>query len=401
MSRQFLVGRQPIFDDQLEVFGYELLFRSPAGGDQDGDRKTADVLVHAGLDIGLDRLVGTKLAFVNATRSFLVSDQDFPLPPERVVVEVLEDIVADEAVVAGCRRLVAKGYRLALDDYVWRADDPLLPLAAIVKLDVLTIPGADLARQVERCSVYGAKLVAEKVENLDQLEACRRAGFDLFQGYLLSRPETVAGAALTASRTTCLQLVRRLCEPDISFDEMQRIVETDVGLSHHLLRAAGSGAAGGLRRPVSSIREALLVLGLRRLRSWVTLMLVAGANGGSDEQVAIAMTRARMGEQLAAEIGLAKPDTGFTVGLVSALDLLLGRPLDEIVDNLALTPEVEAAILDHSGPLGAILGDILDWELGRPPLPQRSAIDPATMEECYLEALSWASEVSGLLALAG
>src|ERR1700722_18186904 len=402
MSRPFMVGRQPIFDDKLDVFGYELLFRNGPKSDHDGDTMTADVLVHAGLDLGLERLVGTKLAFVNATWSFLLGDQDIPLSPEQTVIEVLETVVHDPPVLDGCRRLAQKGYRLALDDYVWdEEDDPLLELVDIVKLDLLAIPVDDLAEQVDRCSAFGAMLVAEKVETRQQLEVCRQMGFDLFQGYLLSRPETVQGRALTSTRLTCLQLLQRLCDPDISVGEMQRIVETDAGLSHQLLRAAGVGAADGMRRSVGSIREAVVVLGLRQLRSWVTLMLVAGAHGGSEEQLAIAMTRARMSELMAARLSPRRPDAGFTVGLVSALDMLLASPLPEVIDHLALTNELVDALLHHTGPLGGILSDVLAWELGCPNMPLRCGLRPTVVEKIYIEALAWATEICRTLERAG
>jgi c-di-GMP-related signal transduction protein len=402
MSRPFMVGRQPIFDDKLDVFGYELLFRNGPKSDQDGDTMTADVLVHAGLDLGLERLVGTKLAFVNATRSFLLGDQDIPLSPEQTVIEVLETVVHDPPVLDGCRRLAQKGYKLALDDYVWTEEgDPLLELVDIVKLDLLAIPVDGLAEQVDRCSAFGAMLVAEKVETRQQLEVCRQMGFDLFQGYLLSRPETVQGRALTSTRLTCLQLLQRLCNPDISVGEMQRIVETDAGLSHQLLRAAGVGAADGMRRSVGSIREAVVVLGLRQLRSWVTLMLVAGAHGGSEEQLAIAMTRARMSELMAARLAPRRPDAGFTVGLVSALDMLLASPLPEVIDHLALTDELVDALLRHAGPLGEILSDVLAWELGCPNMPLRSGLRPKVVEKIYIEALAWATEICRTLERAG
>jgi EAL and modified HD-GYP domain-containing signal transduction protein len=147
-----MVGRQPIFDSKLRVHGYELLFREPGPAQPDGDAMTADVLVRSGLDIGLGGLVGTKPAFVNATRSFLVGDHELPFSPEQVVIEVLEHVPRDAEVVAGCQRLAQSGYTLALDDYVWEGNqDPLLELASIIKLDVLALPSTELAEAARNC----------------------------------------------------------------------------------------------------------------------------------------------------------------------------------------------------------------------------------------------------------
>ena len=150
---KFMVGRQPIFDAKLSVRGYELLFRCPTSLKPSGDVMTADVLVHSGLDIGLQSLVSNKLAFVNATSSFLAGEQEVPFSPRQAVIEVLKDVPRDPDVLAGCRRLVKNGYTLALDDYVWgNDDDPFLDLVSIVKLDLLTLTPAQLEESVKRCS---------------------------------------------------------------------------------------------------------------------------------------------------------------------------------------------------------------------------------------------------------
>lgn len=395
---QIMVGRQPIFDGKLAVYGYELLFRSPAGQQRDADVMTADVLVRAGLDIGLENLVGHRKAFVNAPRAFLVGAQDVPLAPEQTVIEVLENVARDDEVVGGCRRLAQAGYALALDDYVYSpGDEPLLELASIVKLDLLALPGDRLAEEVARCRPFGVKLVAEKVETPEQMEVCRELGFDFYQGYLLSRPEIVERQGLDPNRLTCLQLIDKLCDPDMSAGEVERIVEADAGLSYRFLRAAGSGAGRGLRRPVSSIREGVVLLGQRRMRSWVILMLLADAHNGSSEQINIAMTRARMTELLAAAGAPSLRDSAFTAGLVSALDLLLGAPLYEVVEQLSITNELSSAILDHTGPLGSILADVLAWELGAKDLALRSGLDASLVEKSYIEALAWGNEVCAVL----
>ena len=395
---QFMVGRQPIFDAKLAVHGYELLFRGiPRPG---GDVMTADVLVHAGLDMGLPSLVGSKLAFVNATRAFLVGEHEVPFCPRHTVIEVLEDVPRDPEVLAGCRRLARSGYALALDDYVWGNDnDPFLELVSIVKLDVLALTPTQLEEAVQRCSEFGVQLVAEKVETHEQLRACQDLGFDLFQGYLLSRPEVVEGKALSPSKLTCLRVLESLCDPETSFSEVERIVRADAALSYRFLRAAGAGANRGLFRRLGSVRDAVVLLGERRIRAWVMLMLLSGAQEGSDEQFTIAMTRARMAELMALQIspGLAEP--AFTVGLVSALDLLLQAPLATVVQSLSLTDELQDALLGRTGRLGAVLADVIAWEVGGGDLTVRCGLAAADAERCYLQGLAWANEVCGVLDL--
>jgi c-di-GMP-related signal transduction protein len=395
-AKTFMVGRQPIFDVQREVRGYELLFRGPDG--VKGDAMTADVLVHAALDVGLTQLVGNKLAFVNTTRPFLVGEQSVPLPPEQTVIEVLETVNRDAEALAGCKRLVEKGYTLALDDFDWASpDDPLLGVVSMVKLDVLTLPKVALIAQAARFSNAQVELVAKRVETPEQFELCRELGFSLFQGYLLSRPEVVRGQTLTPGKVTSLRLMNELCDPAVEAEDIQRIVETDAALTYRFLRLAGEGASRGLYRPVRSVREGVVLLGLQKLRAWVMLMLLSGAEGISSEQLHIAMTRARMAELLGAEAQAGLGDPAFTVGLVSALELLLGAPMPEILDKLVLADDIAGAVLDHAGILGRILDDVLSWEFGGFGLDVQSGLPLADMERAYIEALSWANEACSLI----
>lgn len=395
---QFMVGRQPIFDAKSRVHGYELLFRRPGSPRPDGDAMTADVLVHSILDVGLDVLVGDKPAFINTTRAFLVGEQELVLPPHQTVVEILADVPRDPEVFAGCQRLVENGYTLALDNYgSEEIDDPFLELASLVKLDVLGLTPARLGEAVRHCSSFGVQLIAEKVEDRSQMRACQDLGFDLYQGYLLSRPDVVEGHELSSSRLTCLRIIDKLCDPRTSAAEIESIVRTDAVLSYQFLRAAGAGAAWGFFRRLSSVREAVVLLGERRIRALVMLILLSGAHEGSDEQLSIAMTRARMAELLALETEPRLAGSAFNVGLVSALDLLLRAPLPTIVEGMSLGCDLEDALLWHTGRLGDFLADVLAWELGAAGFELRSGAHPGEVEQCYLQALAWAGKVCGAL----
>lgn len=394
----YLVGREPIFVASLDVRGYELRSRG-LGTTTTGDEPiTAEVLERAGLRKGLQSLVGDKLAFVKASRPFIVGELEIPFPAEQTVLEIPDSVVRDEEAFAGCRRLREQGYTLALDGHDWgEPDDPLVELVSIAKLDVRALSKLQLAFDVERCAALGLKLVAEKVETHDQMDYCQYLGFELFQGYLFSRAEIVEGQVLTPARVTCLNVVNQLSDPNADANDIQRIVETDPALSYRFLRLAGEGAAGGMYRRISSVREGVVMLGHQRLRALVTLMLLSGTSGGATEQLSITMTRARMCELMANKVAPRLSDSAFTVGLVSALDLLLAAPIAGIVSTLQLADELVDAVLEKGGPLGGILDDVLAWEIGGEDLRLRSGLSVASVEQSYLGALAWATGVCGLL----
>lgn len=394
------IGRQPVFDHRGRVIGHELLFR-----DQDveyaeitsGTAATAQVLLASFLDIGLTQLVGDGLAFVNLPRPYLVNQVVLPVQPGRLVLEVLEDVDHDDEVLDGVRRLRAEGHLIALDDFVWtRETARLLPEVDLVKIDVLQ-HGDGVPDLVRRCQVHGAQIVAEKVETQEQLRMCRELGVEYYQGYLLQRPEVLRGRSLSPSQTTCLQLIRVLDQPDVSISTITRLVGGDPGLTYRLLRAANAAATGAPRR-VTALPEALLMLGFAQLRRWALLMLVAGLPPEAAAGVEAALLRAAMCERLAALVDGVVADEAFVVGLVSSLDDLLGQPLQELLRMLPLAPTTEAALLQHTGPLGEVLACVLAYEAGTPSVPRGSHLPAAAPRTAFVQAVAAATRDAEVVA---
>jgi EAL and modified HD-GYP domain-containing signal transduction protein len=388
--KESYVARQPIHDRALRVVGYELLFRGSqlslsAGGN--GDEATSRTLLTALTEIGLEPLVGRRKAYVNVTRSFLLDGHARVCPPDRFVLEVLEDVVVDAELLATLRVLRSEGYAIALDDFVYRDElRPLLDLAEVVKLDVLA-HGDRLPEQVELLRPFDVRLLAEKVETHEAMELCSDLGFELFQGFFFCRPRTVTGRGISASRLTRLQLLSSLNDPDLELEELARIVECDVALSYRLLRYVNSTYVG-LAQPVDSIRKALVLLGVQTLRAWASLFVLAQMGEAPVELRATAMARARMCERVAPELGLS-PQTAFTAGLFTVIDALMDQEMEAVLEELPLSDVVKAALLRHEGDLGALLGRVLAYEAGTLPSDGASLCGP------YLEAIAWADQVSG------
>ncbi|MGH9103294.1 MAG: EAL and HDOD domain-containing protein [Acidimicrobiales bacterium] len=401
LARQVLVGRQPILDRELQVLGYELLFRGP-GADplQRGEEMTAQVLADSVSGVGFGSLVGEHLAFVNATRRFLTGEVALPLPPERTVLEVPSSIPLDDQIIEGCARLVDAGFTLACDGHSERyGQEALDELVALIKLDTLGKGLDELGPLVESLRRPGIDLVALRVESRQQLRQCAELGFDYYQGYLLSRPETVVTRGLSPRQTICLHLLSRLSDVEVPVDELMRLLRADVGLSYRVLRAASLGVDHGMRGEVGSVRDAMVVLGQRRLASLLTLMLLADEadTQGGGEQVVLALARSRMTE-LVAERRLAGAGAeGFTVGLLSCLELLLRTPLAVALAEFPVHDRVRAAVLTGDGPLGDVLDEVLDYELGGERLGRPGGSAPEVLEATYLDALAWAYRVSSLV----
>jgi c-di-GMP-related signal transduction protein len=399
-AREVVVGRQPIFDRELAVMGYELLFRPIPASPLDsagyqGNQMTAEVVLGS-MHIGIDQLVGNKRLFCNASRGVLVGEVPIILPPQRTVVEILETIVPDAEVLAGCERLLDHGFSLALDDISTYSDaQPFLDVASIIKIDIRATSRWRLPALVRRCRRHDVTLIAEKVETFDELRRCGALGFDFFQGYLLARPVEVSGRSLDPSRVTRIRLAAKLLDRECPFTELEEIVRFDPAVSYQLLRLASIGAAHGLRRTVSTLREALVLLGWRRIQAWASLLLLGQGGGASDEALAQALTRARMCELLATRAGALQAELAFTAGLLSSFDLLLDVDLECALRDLPLDAGLRAAVLGGQGHLGQLVAVVKDFQVGQPERAIGSGEDEAALAAIAAEAMIWAVGLSG------
>ena len=393
-TTQVVVGRQPVFDADLGVIGYELLFRqedrdeTSASHLHDGDEMTTAVF-HSAVSIGLDRLVGDKTIFCNADRGVLTGAVPIPLPPERTVVEVLESVRFDAEIDAGCRALRAAGYRLALDDFEWfDGAERLVEQAAVVKIDVRQLGPDSSLDLMQRCRPYGVQLLAEKVETPDELAFYRGHGFDLYQGFALARPTALSARILEPSALGVLQIASAVLDERTDFDEVERILRRDPALAVQLLQVASIGPVGGLRRPVRSIREALVLLGTHRVRTWISLLMLRSSNAGSPDDLVTVLARARMCELLACRDNSEQAAFAFTAGMVSALDRLLGPPATQLTTVLPLDGQLLGAAFGTDSSMGRLVHRVIDFESGGPPAGPDEEF--AALRDVSASALDWA-----------
>jgi EAL and modified HD-GYP domain-containing signal transduction protein len=377
------VARQPIFDVRQRLKGYELLHRGSAVY---GEQATAQVLLAAFGDIGLRTLVGAQPAFINVSRRFLLDVDPLPLPPEEVVLELLEDQVLDESLLGRLTELNAAGFRIALDDFTYTpAADDILGLTSIVKIDVLAGGPGHAAEQAALLRRFDVTLLAEKVEDEAMFHHCRDLGYELFQGYFFCRPELLSGREIPSAAASSLGDMAVLSRSDATFEEIEAVVTRDPGLTLRLLRMLNS-AAYSLRRRINSVHDAVTMLGARTVRQWAMLLVLGGISASCDELVPTALSRARTLSRLA-ELRGDDPDAAFSVGLLSIADALLGVPMDEALAGLPLADEVTAALVHRTGPDGAALTAVVDYEWGMGPVTVPG--DLSALPEYYAEALTW------------
>ena len=340
------VGRQAIFDRRLDVVGYELLYRDSMENRarfEDVNQASATTMLNAFVEIGLDSLVGKVPAYVNMPADFLLGHYPIPLPPERTVIEVLEDVPVTPELIESLRELRGRGFKIALDDFLLTEETrPLLSVAHIVKVNVLGVSRDELAAQYTELKPCGAILLAEKISTHDELVFLRNLGFYYFQGYFLEMPTVQRSARLPHDRAKLLRLLAALYDGKLNLRAIEGMVASEVGLGVRLLKLASS-AALSRGAPVGSIQQAIARLGIQQVAALVVLILATSFDDKPLELARQVLIRARMCELLAR--GAPVPaDEMFTAGLLSLLDAILDRPLPEILAQLPLTALVRDAL---------------------------------------------------------
>ena len=388
------VARQPILGRTGSLLGYELLFREPnseTAGVLDDRAATSTVILDGLFDIGLFDLVGDSVAYVNVSRDFLLSVRPPPLPARRVVLELLEDQIVDDALLGVLEDLVAEGFTIALDDFrLTPATERLIGYASIVKVDVLEYTDRSLEDLVShlRANYRGLTLIAEKVETRAEWVRCSVLGFEAFQGYFFARPSRLQRSRLP---TQGLASLSTMVEPSATenFDELNRIITRDAGLSMRLLRYANS-AHVSLPRRVGSVQEGLAWLGAVTVRRFAMIVALATVHDVPNELLITALVRARMCQLLSGAGDSAAGDAYFTVGLLSVADALADAPMELVIEQLPFRDDIVDALLYGSGELGDLLGGAIAYQRGDFDGASELISSHPDVEQVYCEAITWA-----------
>ncbi len=396
------IARQPILNAKEQTFGYELLYRAAAENFariDDSDQAARSVLDDL-LTLGFEDLARGRRAFLNCTRELLTRSFVQLLPRENVVLEILESVVPDHDLLQSCSELKSAGYTLALDDFVPTPQTLcLVPFADYIKIDFRLLSLADCGALVRQ---FGGKIqfVAEKVETRAEYAAAREMGCTLFQGYFFAKPALLTVKQIPPMYMNYIRLLATTCKPEVDFAEVEEIIKTDVALCYKLLRFLNS-AAFCLGSEITSLRQALVILGENSIRRWIAVSAAASAAKGKPPELLIsALLRARFCERLAVH-ARCKPYEAFVVGLFSLVPSLLEIPLDQILRRIELPAEARAALLGEPSRLLTMFQIVKEYIEGEvQPIAARSAqleLSDQQVASCYLEAVRSVDSLVSLL----
>jgi EAL and modified HD-GYP domain-containing signal transduction protein len=398
----FYAARQPILDKNKKLFAYELLFRDSIDNvfpDIDGDEATSKMIEASQFNMGISEFTGNKPAFINFTLETLKQGYPEMLEPHEVVVEILETIKPGKQLLAFCKDLHKKGYILALDDYehqsVWAH---FYPYIKIIKIDI-QLSGLDEIREVLKATkdYPHIKMLAEKVETYEEYDQMFQLGFDYFQGYFFAQPEMIKTKNLSPSQMAMAELLYETSKTELDLNSITHVFERDVSLSYKLLRYANS-AIFKRRNEISTIKQALVILGSGELKRFIGLMFAITANPNKpSELINLAMTRAKFCELVAEDIR-SQLDTSiaFLTGLLSMIDAILDEDMASILEKLPLSEDIKQPLLTKKGVMAALIKLVefieqAQWDKTTIVM-EKLKLDKDKVVEHYNQAVAWADE---------
>lgn len=367
ISENVYVGRQPILNANHELMAYELLFRSESGNYadvKDALFATARVLVNTVNSIGIRKLLGDVQGYINVDDVILKKGVLKMLPKDKFMMEILENTQVDAELLEVVAAMKEEGFTFGLDDFVFKPEtikyfEALFPYISVVKVDLKTNTPESVKSRMEIFKPYKLELLAEKVENMEEFKQYKAMGFQLFQGYFFEKPTIIKGKNIDPNRLAIFELINQIYQ-DNDIAELEKTLKNYPELTINLLQFINS-AAIALKNRITSVRQALALLGHKQLLNWLLLLSYASPKAGytGNPLLFTAIERAKTMELLLRKVmsqsNTAMYEEAFLIGLLSLLDALFQSPMEDILNELNMGSEISEAIIGYKGILGKLL----------------------------------------------
>ncbi len=395
------IARQPIFNKELSIFGYELLFRgdlSSKGYDSSSSVSATAKVIGGLFETGIEHVVGKARAFVNFDYDFIMSDGIELIDPNTLVIEVLETVEVDQCLIERLKSLKKKGYKIALDDFEESYQEyAIVPIADIIKYDIMITPLHTIQEDVKTALSQNKVILAEKIETNEEYQEALAMGFHLFQGYFFSKPSIVEKSKdEKSSKVQYARILNEIRKPEPSYDEITKIIESDVDIAYRLIKVMSHRKQEDMFR---SIHKVLVTMGLKELERWIrVLMLQDFSKNKPIEITRMSLIRSKFSEFIAKNSTMkGYEDQTSMMALFSMIDVLLECPMEEALEGMMLPNSVVQALVYHKGQFFIMCELIQSYEKGDwgkiPDIAESIQMNPIVLSEGYLKAVEWANEI--------
>lgn len=403
MSESF-IGRQPVLDEHTDTFAYNLMFQ---GGTEDyftkvnADDSKRNILDSEAFRDELDILSSNKRIFITFTEKLLLEGYWSVLPKDQAIIEISESVQPSPDIIDVCKTLKSNGYMLAMGDFHYSsAWEPVIEIADVLKVNIKTSSKNEVEAYAIKYAQEHVKLLAERVETLQDYYHLRKLGYNYFQGYYFSKPEIIRSEQMPTSRITKLRLIHEVNKVDFEFKEAEDILKHDPGLTYKLLSFVNS-AAMGLRTEVHGIRQALTMIGQQNLRKWLSILAVSTfTDKKPDELMHTVVRRGQFCELLAPGFGLKSngAQASFLIGMFSLLDAVIDLPIEKVFKSIPLSDDIRDTILGKETEYSDVLDLAITFEIGDwqkiSDIIEKNNLDSRDVIRCHIKSIEWATSFS-------
>lgn len=404
---EVFVARQPLFNRMEEVYGYELLYRHNnmnSFPNINGDQATTEVLINSFFNIGIDKLSDGKPCFINFTENLLELRLPTYFQPRNIVIEILESVIPSQKIIDICIELKQLGYKLALDDFIFDKSNlysqSLLLLADMIKVDFQQTTKETRSDLETLARKNNIELVAEKLETKEEYEQAKNKGYHYFQGYYFSRPLIMSTHDVPIYIHTYYKILELLNDEDPDINRISKLIEQDISLSYKLLKLINT-LGYGMKQKVTSIKNAIIYIGLIELQKWIYVLTVREnewKNGISFEVMLNCLIRSKMCESVAKLIpGRQEYGSFFLTGMFSLMDTIMNRDMATILSDLPLDETIVQALSGEKNIQRDVLqlviaAETADWTVIGLGCKELNIQEKELFKE-YAESISWAKKL--------
>ena len=393
------LARQPIFNKNMDVYGYELLYRNNNVKNLcqffDAKEASLEVIAASFVVIGLTKLTGGKKAFINFTEDLLQEEFATILPKEDLIIEVLEDVEPTKENVEACHNLVKAGYKIALDDFEYKAAyNDLINISSIIKVDFINSSRAACKELINKYKNSKILFLAEKIETQEDFECALAMGYSLFQGYHFCKPVILSAKKVEPFKINAIELIKLVNEDVPNFKEIAKVIENDVSLSFNLLKLVNS-LAFSRGTKIKSILQAVSLLGEKEIRKWITLVAIEKISSDkTKELLRLSIIRAKFCELLCHKFSLGNRKAElFLLGLFSLMDAMMDVPKEDVFLELPISEELKEALIKQTGIFSDCYKIMIAYERANWGLVAQIAVKyklaEAEIATAYYESVKW------------
>ena len=391
---------QPIFALNTQVYAYEMLYRKDhlVKLSSKEEEVSPQHLVEIIFTYGINKLAGEKQAFIKFTKNLIELEVASLLKPEDIVIDVFEPIEATVDTLRKFKVLHDNGYKIAFGDFIFQDEyASFFQFANFIKINYENM-SQQIALGIRKYADSPIRIMSEKIDTPESFESAKSLGCQYFQGEFFSKSQEIPLKDIPAVKFNLLDLLSLVNESNLDFEKISEIISRDVSLSYKLLRLVNS-VAFGFRNKVDSIKLAIVALGGTELKKWVSVFTIDKLSQDKpDELVRSSLVRAKFSEQLSLKTSL-KPRSSdlFLSGLFSMLDVIMGRPLPELLSDIPLSEDIKETLILNTGVLSDIFNLVIAYEKCNwdriDELTAKINISENYVIESYLNATSWCNEI--------